>query len=82
MVFLVAHFPRSMWKYHLAPAYRVVLIEAGFIAQNIALAATEHGLSAVPSGALKESLIEEYLGTPPIEAGAIFTISLGYANGN
>ena len=59
VVFLVAHFPRSMWKYHLAPAYRVVVIEAGFISQNIALAATEHGLSAVPSGALTQPMIEE-----------------------
>lgn len=82
IIILIAHFPRSMWKYHLAPGYRVVLMEAGFISQNIALAATEHGISAVPSGALKESLIESYLGTPPIEAGAVFTMSLGYAEGN
>ena len=82
IIILVAHFPRSMWKYHLAPAYRVVLMEAGFISQNICLAATEHGLSAVPSGALKESLIEDYLGTPAIESSVIFTVSIGYADGN
>ncbi|MGH7485595.1 MAG: SagB family peptide dehydrogenase, partial [bacterium] len=82
IVFLVANFPRSMWKYHLAAAYRVVLMEAGFIAQNIALAATHHGLSAVPSGAVKESLIEQYLGTPPVEASVLLTLSLGFANGN
>lgn len=82
IVFLVANFPRSMWKYHLAAAYRVVLMEAGFIAQNIALAATHHGLSAVPSGAVKESLIEQYLGTPAVEAGVVLTLSLGFAYGN
>jgi SagB-type dehydrogenase family enzyme len=77
IVFLVAHFPRTMWKYHLPMAYRIVMMEAGFICQNIALAATYHGLSAVPSGALKESVIESYLGTPPLEAGVVFTMSLG-----
>jgi SagB-type dehydrogenase family enzyme len=82
IVFLVAHFPRSMWKYHLATAYRVVLMEAGFIGQNIALAATHRDLSAVPSGALNESLIESYLGAPAVEAGVMISFSLGKATGN
>ncbi|HEX2668690.1 MAG TPA: SagB/ThcOx family dehydrogenase [Gammaproteobacteria bacterium] len=77
IVFLVAHFPRTMWKYHLPMAYRIVMMEAGFICQNIALAATAHGLSAVPSGALKEDVIEGYLGTPPLESAVVFTMSLG-----
>jgi SagB-type dehydrogenase family enzyme len=77
IVFLVAHFPRTMWKYHLPMAYRIVMMEAGFICQNMALAATHHGLSAVPSGAIKESVIEGYLGTPPLETAAVFTMSLG-----
>ena len=77
IVFLVAHFPRTMWKYHLPMAYRVVMMEAGFICQNIALSATHHGLSAVPSGALKETVIENYLGTKPIESAVVFSMSIG-----
>jgi SagB-type dehydrogenase family enzyme len=77
IVFLVAHFPRSMWKYHMPSAYRVVLMEAGFIGQNIALAATHHGLSAIPSGALAESLIEEYIGLPPVEAAVLLSVNIG-----
>ena len=77
IIFLVAHFPRTMWKYHTPVAYRVVMMEAGFIGQNIALAATHHGFSAVPSGALKNSLIEEYLGVDPLESGAVLSLSLG-----
>lgn len=80
IVFLVAHFPRTMWKYHMPMAYKIVMIEAGFICQNIALTATHHGVSAVPSGAIKESVIESYLGTPPLESAAVFTVSLGYAD--
>lgn len=82
IIFLIAHFPRSMWKYHLPTAYRVVLMEAGFISQNIALTATHYGLSAVPSGAFNEALIESYCGTPPIESGAILSLSIGRATGN
>lgn len=77
IVFFVAHFPRSMWKYHLAMAYRVVMMEAGFIAQNIALTATHYGLSAIPSGAIDETLIEGYLGNPAVESGVVLTISIG-----
>lgn len=81
IIFLVAHFPRSMWKYHLPIAYRLVMLEAGFIGQNIALAATHHGLSAVPSGALDEPRIEGHLGTPPLESAVVFSLSLGEARG-
>lgn len=77
IVFLVAHFPRSMWKYHMPMAYRVVAMEAGFIGQNIALAATHHNLSAVPSGALNDTLIEGYLGLLPVESAVLLTMSIG-----
>lgn len=77
IVFLVAHFPRSMWKYHMPSAYRVVLVEAGFIGQNIALAATYHGLSAIPSGALAESVIEGYIGLPAVESAVLLSINIG-----
>lgn len=77
IIFMVAHFPRSMWKYHMPIAYRVVMMEAGFIGQNIALTATHHGLSAVPSGALDEDLIESYLGIPAVESAVVLSINLG-----
>lgn len=77
IIFLVAHFPRTMWKYHMPIAYRVVMMEAGFIGQNIALAATHHGLSAVPSGALDNSRIEAYLMTPAIESSVVLSLNIG-----
>lgn len=77
IIFLVAHFPRTMWKYHLPMAYRVVMMEAGFIGQNIALAATHSGLSAVPSGAINDSLIESYLKIPAVESAVLLTMSIG-----
>lgn len=61
IVFLCAHFDRTMWKYQDNNAYRVVLIEAGHISQNIMLAATENGLTACPSAALAHDRISEHL---------------------
>jgi SagB-type dehydrogenase family enzyme len=59
VIILCALFERTMWKYDDANAYRVVLIEAGHIGQNLMLAATHHGLSACPSAALNHSEISE-----------------------
>jgi SagB-type dehydrogenase family enzyme len=61
VVFLCAFFERTMWKYADANAYRVVLIEAGHIGQNMMLAATHHGLSACPSAALNHAEIKKWL---------------------
>jgi SagB-type dehydrogenase family enzyme len=55
VIILMAQLERTMWKYDDANAYRVVLIEAGHIGQNIMLAATKHGLSACPTAALGHS---------------------------
>lgn len=77
IVFYAANFYRSSLKYHTAPAYRVVMIEAGCIIQNIALAATHHGLTAVPTGALAESLIEKYVPTRAIDEAVVFASVLG-----
>ncbi len=62
VIILFAMFERTMWKYDDANAYRVVLIEAGHIGQNVMLAATRHGLSACPSAALNHHRINECLG--------------------
>ncbi len=74
VVFLCAFFERTMWKYDDANAYRVVLIEAGHIGQNLMLAATQHGLSACPSAALNHAAINRC-----IEGGSRFTHAPIYA---
>ncbi len=78
VIFLVAHFKRSAWKYRQPGAYRVVQIEAGCIAQNILLTATAHELSAAPSGAMYETRVEAALGLEgrPDQAVA-FAVMLG-----
>ena len=65
-----------MWKYKDANAYRVVLIEAGHIGQNIMLAATSHGLSACPTAALSHLAIKRLLGLDRLTDAPIYALTL------
>lgn len=79
LILMRANFLRSMWKYHDANAYRVVLMEAGHIGQNIMLAASAHGLTACPSGAFKHALIAETLGhTDDPAKAAIYALGIAH----
>jgi SagB-type dehydrogenase family enzyme len=77
IVFLVANFDRTMWKYPHPSAYRVVLIEAGHIGQNIALAATALGLAAATTCAICDSVAEAALRLTSITQSVIYAVVLG-----
>jgi SagB-type dehydrogenase family enzyme len=64
VVVLVAVFERTMWKYEYPNAYRVILIQAGHIGQNIMLMATQMGLTVCPTAALAHSKISNMLNLP------------------
>lgn len=75
-VVLVAVLERTMWKYPDPNAYRVTLIEAGHIVQNIMLTATNLGLSACPTAAMSHSIVSEYLGLTSITHVPIYAFTL------
>jgi SagB-type dehydrogenase family enzyme len=81
LIVLCAHLDRTMWKYVDANAYRVVLIEAGHIGQNIMLAATDNALSACPTAALSHSKLKSALGITSITQAPIYALSLGVPAG-
>jgi SagB-type dehydrogenase family enzyme len=76
MIVLVAELRRTMWKYRDPNAYRVVLIEAGHIGQNVMLAATSHGLSACPTAALSQARIRKLLKLRRITDAPIYAMTL------
>jgi SagB-type dehydrogenase family enzyme len=76
MIFLVAIMERTMWKYPDSNAYRVMLIEAGHIGQNIMLAATGSGLSACPTAALSHSKISQKFGLTKLTHAPIYALAL------
>ena len=76
VIVLVAVLERTMWKYSDANAYRVVLIEAGHIAQNIMIAATGLGLCACPTAALAHGPLSQHLGLEALTHTPIYALTL------
>ncbi|MCP1199681.1 SagB/ThcOx family dehydrogenase [Notoacmeibacter sp. MSK16QG-6] len=61
LIVLCAFFERTMWKYDDPNAYRVALIEAGHIAQNVMLTGTDNGYTVCPTAALSHTELFELL---------------------
>jgi SagB-type dehydrogenase family enzyme len=74
---MTAVFPRAMWKYHFARAYRVVLLDAGHLCQTFCLVATWLGLAPFCTAALKDTLIEEDLGIDGIRESVLYVAGVG-----
>jgi SagB-type dehydrogenase family enzyme len=76
VVVLTAVLERTMWKYEDPNAYRVVIIEAGHIAQNMMLAATDLGLSACPTAALSHSSLRKLFGLSEMTHVPLYALTL------
>ena len=72
-----AIFQRSKWKYG-QRAYRYVYLDAGHIAQNLALAAVSLGLGSCQVGALYDDELNRILDLDGIEESVIYTSAIGY----
>ena len=70
-------FERTMWKYPHPRAYRVVLLDAGHLAQTFCLTATRMGLAPFCTAALKDSLIETDLGIDGISESVLYVTGVG-----
>ena len=77
VIFLVACFERTAWKYTHPTGYRVVLMEAGHIGQNLLLAAADAGLAAAPTAAIHDGVVEGLLGLEPPLRSAVYAVALG-----
>jgi SagB-type dehydrogenase family enzyme len=81
LVVLCAHFERTMWKYDDPNAYRVVLIEAGHIGQNMMLAGTSHGLTVCATAALTHNKLYDVLDiSDRIMIAPIYAFAIGEPN--
>lgn len=72
-----AIFERSKWKYA-QRAYRYVYLDAGHIAQNLALSATSIGLGTCQVGAFFDDEINQILGVDGIEESVLYLSVAGY----
>jgi SagB-type dehydrogenase family enzyme len=77
IIFMIANFDRTWWKYKHPNSYRVVLIEAGHIGQNILLTATALGLGGTPTCAISEAAVEALLQLNPYRQAVVYAVALG-----
>ncbi len=73
---LSALFGRSKFKYG-ERAYRLILLEAGHIAQNVLLAATATGHGSLPIGGFTDDAINALLGVDGVREAALYLILIG-----
>jgi len=71
-----AVFARSKWKYR-ERAYRYVYLDAGHIAQNVALAAVGLGLGSCQVAALYDEEVNDLLGVDGEEESIIYMTAVG-----
>jgi SagB-type dehydrogenase family enzyme len=72
-----AIFERSRWKYR-QRAFRYIYLDAGHIAQNLALSATSIGLGSCQIGAIYDDEVNALLGIDGVEESAIYLSAVGH----
>ena len=72
-----AIFQRSKWKYG-QRAYRYVYLDAGHIAENLALSATSIGIGSCHIAAIFDDEVNEILGVDGSDESAIYMTVLGW----
>ena len=76
LVVITAMFWRSRFKYGLR-GYRFALLEAGHVAQNIALAATAQRISALPLGGFYDRRVDDLVGADGLDEATVYAVLLG-----
>jgi SagB-type dehydrogenase family enzyme len=72
-----AVFKRSKWKYK-QRAYRYVYLDAGHIAENLALAAVALGLGSCQIGALFDNEVNSLLEIEEKQESVVYMSAVGY----
>jgi SagB-type dehydrogenase family enzyme len=76
ILFVTAIFFRSTFKYG-DRGYRFVLLEAGHLAQNAILTASDLGLAAAPVGGFLDRDVDEFLGVDGVNESTVYTLLFG-----
>jgi SagB-type dehydrogenase family enzyme len=79
VIFIAAVFDRTQKKYG-PRGYRYILLEAGHVAQNLCLLATEQGLGSLCMGGFMDSKLNHLLGLDGIHEAVVYSVGVGYPN--
>jgi SagB-type dehydrogenase family enzyme len=74
---MTAVFERTLWKYPVESAYRVVWLDAGHLAQTFCLLATALGLGPFTTAAIQDSFIEKMIGLDGVKEFPVYLCGAG-----
>lgn len=74
---MTAVFARTLWKYELENAYRVVWLDAGHLVQTFCLLATSLGLGPFQTAAIQDSYVEKLLGIDGVKEFPVYLCGAG-----
>lgn len=74
---MTAVFERTLWKYQIESAYRVLWLEAGHLAQTFCLLAASRGLGSFVGDTLQDSEIEKLIGIDGIREFPVYLCGAG-----
>lgn len=75
---MTALFTRTLWKYRMESAYRVLWLDAGHLGQTFSLLATARGLGPFTTAALQDSVIEELIGLDGVTEFPVYFCGAGW----
>jgi SagB-type dehydrogenase family enzyme len=74
---MTAAFGRTLWKYGMESAYRVLWLEAGHLAQTFCLLATARGLGSFVGDTLQDSFLERLIGLDGVREFPVYLCGAG-----
>jgi SagB-type dehydrogenase family enzyme len=74
---MTAVFERTLWKYQIESAYRVLWLDAGHLAQTFSLLATSRGLGPFTTAAIQDTFLEKLIGLDGVKEFPIYLCGAG-----
>jgi SagB-type dehydrogenase family enzyme len=74
---MTAVFERTLWKYQIESAYRVLWLDAGHLAQTFCLLATARGLGPFTTAALQDTFLERLIGLDGVKEFPVYLCGAG-----
>jgi SagB-type dehydrogenase family enzyme len=74
---MTAVFERTLWKYEIESAYRVLWLDAGHLAQTFCLLATARGLGPFTTAAIQDTFLEKLIGLDGVKEFPVYLCGAG-----
>jgi SagB-type dehydrogenase family enzyme len=78
---MTAMFERTLWKYEVESAYRVLWLDAGHLAQTFCLLSTALGLGPFTTAAIQDSVLEQLIGIDGVREFPLYLCGAGVPGG-